>query len=63
VRHPNPALFLERACVTGIEAANAVLLAQAQSSFPLEQPTRPELLSRLVGGYVRMMRSSIRGAR
>jgi carotenoid phi-ring synthase / carotenoid chi-ring synthase len=63
VRHPNPALFLERACVTGIEAANAVLLTQAQSPFPLERPARPELLSRLVGGYVRMMRSSIRGAR
>lgn len=63
VRHPSPALFLERACLTGIEAANAVLLTQAQSPFPLERHTRPELLSRLVGAYVRMMRSSIRGSR
>jgi isorenieratene synthase len=63
VRHPSPALFLERACLTGIEAANAVLLTRGQSPFPLEQHTRPELLSRLVGAYVRMMRSSIRGSR
>lgn len=63
VRHPNPALFLERACLTGIEAANAVLLGLGQSPFQVEGYKRPELLSRLVSGYVRMMRSSIRGAR
>lgn len=63
VRHPSPALFLERACVTGIEAANAVLQATDQLIFPLEPHRRPELLSRFVGGYVRMMRSSIRGSR
>lgn len=63
VRHPSPALFLERACVTGIEAANAVLQARGQTTFPLEPHRKPELLSRLVGGYIRMMRSSIRGSR
>lgn len=63
VRHPSPALFLERACLTGIEAANAVLLAGNKEAFRLEKHTQPELLSRMVGGYVRMMRSSIRGSR
>jgi isorenieratene synthase len=63
VRHPSPALFLERACVTGIEAANAVLQTQGQAVFPLVPHRKPEVISRFVGGYVRMMRSSIRGSR
>ncbi len=63
VRHPSPALFLERACVTGIEAANAVLQAEGLPVFSLEPHRKPELISRFVGGYIRMMRSSIRGSR
>ena len=35
VFHPSPAFFLERACVTGIAAANAVLAARGQPPFPL----------------------------
>jgi isorenieratene synthase len=35
VSHPSPAFFLERACVTGIAAANAVLAAREQPAFPL----------------------------
>jgi carotenoid phi-ring synthase / carotenoid chi-ring synthase len=42
VRHPNPALFLERACVTGIEAANAVLACLGQQPWPLLDHPRPE---------------------
>jgi isorenieratene synthase len=36
VRHPAPSFFLERACLTGIEAANAVLTGRGLSSWPLE---------------------------
>ena len=60
VRHPNPALFLERACVTGIEAANAALTALEQPVFPLIPHKKPELLARFVSGYVHMMRTSLR---
>jgi isorenieratene synthase len=35
VRHPAPAFFLERACLTGIEAANAVLLARGLQQWTL----------------------------
>lgn len=35
VRHPAPAFFLERACMTGIEAANAVLLARGLQKWTL----------------------------
>lgn len=35
VRHPAPAFFLERACLTGIEAANAVLEARGLEKFAL----------------------------
>jgi len=35
VRHPAPAFFLERACLTGIEAANAVLEARGLETFAL----------------------------
>jgi isorenieratene synthase len=61
VRHATPALFLERACVTGIEAANAVLFTVNQTPFKLVPHKKPELLARFVGAYVRMMRTNIRG--
>jgi len=35
VRHPAPSFFLERACLTGIEAANAVLASRALQKFAL----------------------------
>jgi carotenoid phi-ring synthase / carotenoid chi-ring synthase len=45
VRHPTPALFLERACVTGIEAANAVLARRGFATWPLLDHPRPEPLA------------------
>jgi isorenieratene synthase len=42
VRYPNPALFLERACVTGIAAANSVLQARGLLPWPLLEHPRPE---------------------
>jgi isorenieratene synthase len=42
VRHPAPAFFLERACLTGIEAANAVLRAHTLAPWPLVEYLPPE---------------------
>jgi isorenieratene synthase len=35
VRHPAPSVFLERACMTGIEAANAVLVSRGLEKWTL----------------------------
>ncbi|MGB8983940.1 MAG: FAD-dependent oxidoreductase [Anaerolineales bacterium] len=42
VRHPAPAFFLERACLTGIEAANAVLAARGLQRWTLLEYLPPE---------------------
>lgn len=42
VRDPTPAFFLERACVTGIKAANGVLAANGLESWPLLEYLPPE---------------------
>jgi uncharacterized protein with NAD-binding domain and iron-sulfur cluster len=48
VRHPTPALFLERATVTGIAAANAVLEALGQPAFSYVPVRPPEPLAKIV---------------
>lgn len=48
VRHPTPAFFLERACVTGIEAANAVLRSRNLPAWPLLDYPQPEPLARFI---------------
>jgi isorenieratene synthase len=42
VRHPAPAFFLERACLTGIEAANAVLTSRGLQPWSLVEYLPPE---------------------
>jgi len=42
VRHPTPAFFLERACVTGLEAANAILKKLNREPFTVEPYPAPE---------------------
>lgn len=42
VRDPLPSFFLERACATGIKAANAVLMARGLSPWPLAEYDAPE---------------------
>jgi len=42
VRHPAPAFFLERACLTGIEAANTVLESRGLEKFALIEYLPPE---------------------
>jgi len=60
VRHPSPSFFLERSCVTGILAANAVLCSNGRPEWPLLDPPRPEplaaLIERLMRGGRRLLR-------
>jgi len=42
VRDPTPAFFLERACVTGIKAANQVLASNSLDLWPLLEYLHPE---------------------
>jgi isorenieratene synthase len=53
VRHPSPAFFLERACVTGIVAANAVLQTSGRPAWPLLEYLPPEPLAQAIGNMVR----------
>jgi isorenieratene synthase len=55
VRHPSPAFFMERACVTGIEAANAVLRARDLPEWMVLPYPEPEPLA----GWIE--RSMLRG--
>ncbi len=52
VRHPTPSFFLERACVTGMEAANSVLRQCGREVWPLLDYAPPEPL---VGFIERLM--------
>jgi isorenieratene synthase len=45
VRHPNPSFFLERACATGIEAANRVLAVSGRELFEIQNYPPPEPLA------------------
>jgi isorenieratene synthase len=60
VYHPTPAFFLERACATGIAAANAVLRAEGRPEWPLLPYPAPEPLAswveRLMVGGRRALR-------
>jgi hypothetical protein len=60
VRHPAPCFFLERACLTGIEAANAVLESRGLEKFALVDYLPPE---RFVGWIERLMRAGRRRVR
>jgi isorenieratene synthase len=42
LRHPAPSFFLERACMTGIEAANAVLISRGLQKWTLVDYLPPE---------------------
>lgn len=60
VRHPTPALYLERATVTGVAAANAVLQAAGLAPFPLPAAPAPEPLA---GWIERLLRAGRRRLR
>ncbi len=59
VRDPNPALFLERACVTGIKAANAVLAQYATPQWPILEHLGPEPLARFIEHTMRGARLAL----
>lgn len=55
VYHPAPALYLERATITGIAAANAVLQVYGLEPWPLLAAPKPEpLAGALSGGLTRL---------
>jgi isorenieratene synthase len=60
VRHTSPSFFLERAVVTGIEAANAVLQARDLSTWKLLNYASPE---RFAGFIEKLMRRGRRRRR
>lgn len=56
VRHPAPALFLERATLTGLVAANAVRRDSGLPELALEPYAAPEPLAALAEAVLRTMR-------
>ena len=63
VRDRNPAMFLERACVTGIKAANAVLRDIGHEPWPLLPHPEPEAFARNIEGLMRRVRKALRRQR
>lgn len=57
VRYPSPTLFLERATVTGLAAANGVLTTLGLEPWPIAPVRQPEPLARLVEWLWRLGRS------
>jgi uncharacterized protein with NAD-binding domain and iron-sulfur cluster len=63
VRDRNPAMFLERACVTGIKAANAVLGDLGLEPWSLLLHPQPEAFARWVESGMRRVRGAMRTRR
>ena len=62
VRDESPTMFMERACVTGIKAANAVLGEHAQPSWPLLAVPRSEPWAWAVELAMRHIRDWVRNS-
>ena len=58
---PSPAFFLERACVTGIKAANGVLQSLALDPWPLVNYLPPEPFAGWIESLMVKGRHRIRG--
>jgi isorenieratene synthase len=63
VRDRNPAMFLERACVTGIQAANAILDGLSLEPWPLLTHPQPEPLAAMMELWMYRVRQSMRQRR
>jgi carotenoid phi-ring synthase / carotenoid chi-ring synthase len=63
IRHATPAFFLERACVTGIEAANAILNEESLPPWPLLDYLPPEPLAGWIEKTMRRGRQALRKKR
>ncbi len=59
-RHETPAFFLERACATGLEAANRILRAKGLEEFPVESYPPPEPLAAWIESLMMKGRKSRR---
>jgi isorenieratene synthase len=63
VRHPSPALFLERAVVTGIAAANEILTLRGLEAWALLEPLPAEAPAAAIEKLMRRGRQRIRQKR
>lgn len=63
VRDANSAMFMERSCVTGIKAANAVLRERELAPWPLLAAPRPEMLAWAVEMEMRGVRERLKARR
>lgn len=63
VRHPNPSMFLERATVTAIATANAVLKSRGLPEWPLLPHPRPEPFVGWIETLIRRGRQSRKAKR
>jgi uncharacterized protein with NAD-binding domain and iron-sulfur cluster len=63
VRDRNPSMFLERACVTGIKAANAVLDDLSLEPWPLLTHPQPERFAGMMELWAYSVRRSLRRRR
>lgn len=63
VRHPSPALFLERAVVTGMEAANVVLQNRSLPTWPLMAYPPPEGFAGWIEGLMQSGRKARKNRR
>ncbi|MBN1681074.1 MAG: FAD-dependent oxidoreductase [Anaerolineae bacterium] len=56
IGHPSPSLWMERSCITGMEAANHVLRAYQAQPFAIIPPREPEPLAQNMGRIVKIGR-------
>jgi isorenieratene synthase len=63
IRHPAPAFFLERACLTGIEAANAVLETRGLEPWPTLPYLPPEPFAAWIEHLMQRGRRQVRERR
>jgi carotenoid phi-ring synthase / carotenoid chi-ring synthase len=59
LRYPHPALFLERACITGMAAANRVLTDLGLDPFPIQPPRPPEAPAAAIERGLRWVRQRV----
>lgn len=60
VRYPHPSLYLERAVVTSIAAANRVLAVHGLETWPIRAPDPPEILARAMQAGLHRVRRRAR---
>lgn len=56
IGHPTPSLWMERAAVTALSAANHVLADLERAPVPIIPPRKPEITVRVLAVFVRLIR-------